>query len=250
MGGADLQGERDISKDGMRVSTFDPTTSTGEKLCLLLLAAVFLACPRAQTEREGAPSPADVTASDDRPVILCLGTSLTAGLGLDPAQAYPALVQARLDAEALRYRVVNAGVSGESSAGALRRIDWVLQLRQQVAILIVETGANDGLRGQPPDATRANIRAILERGRRQSPPPKLLLAGMQAPPNLGAKYAHRFRALYPELAREQGAALVPFLLENVAGVPELNQADGIHPTAEGQKRVAENVWQALRPLLR
>lgn len=181
------------------------------------------------------------------PRILCLGTSLTAGLGLDPAEAWPALVQAKVDAEHLGYRVINAGSSGETSAGARRRIDWLM--KQPVAVLIVETGANDGLRGQDPDATRANLQAILDRARQQSPVPALVIAGMQAPPNLGREYTARFRELFPEVAKKNGAALVPFLLEGVAGVPRLNQADGIHPTAEGQRLVADNVWQVLRPLL-
>ena len=177
-----------------------------------------------------------------------LGTSLTAGLGLDPGQAYPALIQRKLDAEGLRYQAVNAGVSGETSAGALRRIDWLL--RQPVAVLVVETGANDGLRGQDPPATRENIRQILARARAAKPPPKLLLLGMKALPNYGPAYRRVFEAIYPELARETGAAFVPFLLEGVAGVSALNQNDGIHPTAEGQERIAETVWAALRPLLR
>jgi acyl-CoA thioesterase-1 len=181
-------------------------------------------------------------------VILFLGTSLTAGYGLpDPAQAYPALIQAKLDAAGLPYRAVNAGVSGETSAGALRRLDWLLRTR--VDVLVLETGANDGLRGQDPEATRSNIQAIFDRIRRQSPPPRLVLAGMEALPNYGPEYGRRFHALFPELAKKNGAVLIPFLLEGVAGIPSLNQTDGIHPTAEGQRRVAEIVWKALRPLL-
>jgi acyl-CoA thioesterase-1 len=180
-------------------------------------------------------------------VILFLGTSLTAGHGLDPSEAYPSLVQQKLDAAGLRYRVVNAGVSGETSAGALRRIDWLL--RQPVAVLVLETGANDGLRGQDPEATRANIQAILDAARRREPPPRLVLAAMEALPNYGEAYRRRFRAIYPALAKANGATLVPFLLDGVAGDAALNQPDGIHPTAEGQARVAENVWKALRPLL-
>jgi acyl-CoA thioesterase-1 len=180
--------------------------------------------------------------------VLFLGTSLTAGYGLDdPAEAYPALIQARLDAAGLRYRSVNAGLSGETSAGALRRLDWVM--KQPVAVLVVETGANDGLRGQDPEATRANVQAIFERARRQVPPPRLVLVGMEALPNYGESYRRRFQAIYPELARKNGAALVPFLLAGVAGVPSLNQADGVHPTAEGQRKLAETVWKVLRPLL-
>ncbi len=179
--------------------------------------------------------------------MLFLGTSLTAGFGLDPAEAFPALVQQKIDAAGLRYRVVNAGVSGETSAGALRRVDWLL--RQPVAVLVVETGANDGLRGQDPDATRANIQAILEAARRREPKARLVLAAMETVPNYGDDYQGRFRALYPALARSNGATLLPFLLDGVAGDPRLNQPDGIHPTAEGEKRVADNVWKVLRPLL-
>lgn len=191
-----------------------------------------------------APSPAAV---DDRPVILFVGTSLTAGLGLDPEEAYPARLQRRIDAAGLRYRVVNAGVSGETSAGARRRMGWLM--RQPVAVLVVETGANDGLRGQPPEATRENIQAILDEARRQEPPPKLVLAAMEALPNYGEEYRRRFRAIYTELAKANGATLVPFLLDGVAGEARLNQPDGVHPTAEGQEVVAENVWRVLRPLL-
>jgi acyl-CoA thioesterase-1 len=193
------------------------------------------------------PSVAPATAPDPRPAILFVGTSLTAGYGLDLAEAYPALIQAKLDAAGLRYRVVNAGVSGETSAGALRRIDWLL--RQRPAVVVLETGANDGLRGQEPEATRANIRAILEAVARVDPKPSVLLVGMKAVTNYGRDYQRRFESIYPDLAREHGAALLPFLLEGVAGVPALNQADGIHPTAEGQRRIAEAVHAALLPLL-
>jgi acyl-CoA thioesterase-1 len=185
---------------------------------------------------------------DPRPVVLFVGDSLTAGLGVDPSEAFPARIQEKIDAAGLGYRVVNAGVSGETSAGALRRMDWLL--RQKVAVLVLETGANDGLRGQDPAATRANIQAILERARRQDPPPKLVLVAMEALPNYGEDYRRRFRAVYRDLARKNGIVLVPFLLDGVAGVPGLNQADGIHPTAEGHRRVAENVWKVLEPVLR
>jgi acyl-CoA thioesterase-1 len=176
-----------------------------------------------------------------------LGTSLTAGFGVEPEQAYPALIEKRLVQEGYAYQVTNAGVSGETSAGALRRIDWVL--RQPVSILVVETGANDGLRGQDPDATRANIQGILDRARQKSPSPRILLLGMQAPPNLGPLYTSRFRALYPSLAQANHVPLVPFLLEGVAGHPSLNQADGIHPNPEGHRLLAETVWGGLEPLL-
>ena len=190
-----------------------------------------------------APRPAD------KPVILFLGTSLTAGYGLaDPDLAYPGLIEKRVEEAGLPYTVVNAGVSGETSAGALRRLDWLL--KQKVDVLVLETGANDALRGQPPEATRANIDAILTRAEAQSPPPRLVILGMKAPPNLGSAYLSRFDAIYPDLARKHGAVLVPFLLEGVAGIPALNQADGIHPTPEGQRKMAELVWRALEPLLK
>jgi acyl-CoA thioesterase I len=198
--------------------------------------------PAAQVAASLAPA-----AAADRPVILFVGTSLTAGLGLDPAEAYPGLVQAKIDAAGLRYRVVSAGVSGETSAGARRRMGWLL--RQPVAVLVVETGANDGLRGQEPEATHENIQAILDEANRQQPPPKLVLAAMEALPNYGEDYRRRFRAIYPALARANGATLVPFLLDGVAGEPRLNQPDGIHPTAEGHALVAANVWKSLRPVL-
>jgi acyl-CoA thioesterase I len=183
-----------------------------------------------------------------RPTIVFLGTSLTAGLGLDPDQAYPALIQKKLDSAGLDYQVANAGVSGETSAGARGRIDWLLQ--QPATVLVVETGANDGLRGLNVDSLRGNIQAIFDRARQQRPPPRLVLVGMAALPNFGADYGDRFRRIYPELARANGAALVPFLLEGVAGEDRLNQADGMHPTAEGQQRLAENVWRVLEPVLR
>src|SRR3990170_3985532 len=212
----------------------------------LLVALAFGGCgtdERAQALDDVPPAPA----TGDRGRIVFVGTSLTAGLGLDPDEAYPALIQRKVDDAGLRYRIVNAGVSGETSAGALRRMDWLL--RQRVAVLVVETGANDGLRGQKPEATRANIQAILDRAREQRPPPRVVLAAMEAPPNYGEDYRRRFRALYPALARVNRAVLIPFLLDGVAGEASLNQADGIHPTAAGQGRVAENVWRVLRPLL-
>jgi acyl-CoA thioesterase-1 len=194
------------------------------------------------------PSAGAVPSPATAPVVLFLGTSLTAGQGLDPEQAYPALIQKKIDAAGLGYRVVNAGVGGDTSADALGRLDWLL--RQKVDVLVVETGANDALRGQDPAATRENIRAILARARAHSPAPRLLLVGMEAPRNLGADYVRRFRAIYPELARESGAALVPFLLEGVGGVESLNQTDGIHPTAAGHERMAATVWRVLEPVLK
>ena len=183
-----------------------------------------------------------------KPTILFLGTSLTAGYGIDPQRAYPALIQQKIDSTGLNYRVVNAGLSGETSAGALRRADWLFQ--QPIAVLVLETGANDGLRGLPADSLRANIQGILDRAKRLRPPPRLLLLGMRIPTNYGRTYSQQFESVFPELARSNGAALVPFLLEGVGGVRSLNQPDGVHPTAEGQRKMAETVWRVLEPVLR
>ncbi len=188
---------------------------------------------------------------DTRASIVFLGTSLTAGYGLeDPTtQAYPALIQAKLDSAGRRYRAVNAGVSGETSAGALARIDWLLS-RDSVAMLFIETGANDALRGQNPDSVRARIQAIIDRARRAPNPPRIVVVGMEALPNLGAGYVRRFRAIYPAVAQRNHAGLVPFLLAGVGGVDSLNQADGIHPTAQGHRIMAANVWTVLEPITR
>ena len=185
---------------------------------------------------------------DGRRTILFLGTSLTAGLGLDPDSAYPQQIQRKIDASGLPYQIVNAGVSGETSAGLLRRLDWVL--RRPADVVVVETGANDGLRGLPVAATRATIGEVLARIRTVRPDATLLLAQMEAPPNLGQEYTAAFRSMFPELAREHGATLLPFLLEGVAGNSRLNQNDGIHPNDAGERIVADNVWKALQPLLR
>jgi acyl-CoA thioesterase-1 len=179
--------------------------------------------------------------------VVFIGTSLTAGYGLDPGQAYPRLIQDKIDAAGLEYRAHNAGLSGETSAGAVRRVDWLF--RQPIDVLVIETGANDGLRGQDPAQLKVNIQAIIDRAKQQDPPPQILLLGMEAPPNLGAAYTRRFRAVYRELARENGAELVPFLLDGVAGVESMNQADGIHPTPRGQALMAETVWRVLEPML-
>lgn len=179
--------------------------------------------------------------------VLFVGTSLTAGLGLEPDSAYPQRLQRRADSLGVAYRFVNAGMSGETSAGALRRVDWLLQGDADVVVL--ETGANDGLRGLDVDSTAANIRAIVARVRAARPRSVIALVQMEAPPNLGASYTARFHRMYPDIAREEGLVLVPFLLDRVAGVPRLNQADGMHPNDAGERIVADNVWRALRPVL-
>lgn len=195
------------------------------------------------SERASAAAPQRPSA---RPTVIFLGTSLTAGLGVDPGQAYPALIQQKLDSAGLHFTVEDRGNSGETSAGALARLDWILH--DPPAVLVIETGANDGLRGQDPDSTRANIRAIIERTRARDPGTRIALIAMEAMPNLGTRYVSRFRGIYPSLAREEGVTLVPFLLTGVAGVDSLNQADGIHPTPVGHRIVANTVWRALLPI--
>lgn len=178
---------------------------------------------------------------------MILGTSLTAGLGLDPSQAYPTLLQRRADSAGFGVQIVNAGLSGETSAGALRRAGWVLD--QPAAAIVLEVGANDGLRGVNPDSTYANLVALVGVIRRTQPDARVLLVQMEAPTNLGRDYTTRFHAAYERAAQASGTTLLPFLLDGVAGVPRLNQADGIHPNIEGSKRVASTMWDALLPTL-
>jgi acyl-CoA thioesterase-1 len=216
---------------------------------LLSVVLLTVACGREVEDRAAAaPATSAAPAASPTPAIVFLGTSLTAGYGLEESDAYPALIQRKIDSAGLGYRVVNAGVSGETSAGGLRRIDWLL--RQPVAVLVLELGANDGLRGQDVEAMRANLQAIIDRTRAAHPDARLVIAGMESPPNMGPMYTDAFRAVFPELARANDAVLIPFLLDGVAAVPELNQADGIHPTAEGQRMVADLVWRHLEPVLR
>lgn len=195
----------------------------------VVVAVLLLASPAVAEER----------------VIAVLGDSLTAGLGVAAEEAYPALLEARLRREGLAYRVVNAGVSGDTTAGALRRLDWVLRARPDV--VVVALGANDGLRGLPVDAMRDNLVAIVTRLRRAGA--RVLLAGMRLPPNYGDAYTRAFADAFDDVARRTSVPRLPFLLEGVAGVPALNQPDGIHPNAAGQRVVADTVWRALRPLL-
>ena len=197
---------------------------------------------------EGPGSAAAAETSSGRKTVLFLGTSLTAGYGLDPDSAFPQQLQRKIDAAALPYQTVNAGVSGETSAGLLRRLDWVLQ--RPAEVIVVETGANDGLRGQAVASTKATIGQILSRIRRDQPGARVVLAQMEAPTNLGAEYTAAFRGMFPALAREHGAVLLPFLLDGVAGRPRLNQPDGIHPNYAGERMVTENVWRGLEPVLR
>ena len=181
-----------------------------------------------------------------KPVIVALGDSITSGLGVTADEAYPALLEARLRREGYAYRVVNAGVSGDTTAGGLRRVDWIL--RAEPEIVIVALGANDGLRGQRPATTRANLETIV--GRLRVAGTRVLLAGMRMPPNYGEAFTREFAAVFPAVARRLNVALVPFLLDGVAADPTLNQPDGIHPNAAGHRMIAERLWPHLRPLLK
>jgi len=180
-------------------------------------------------------------------IIVFFGNSLTAGYGLSPSQAFPAVIQKKIDSLGLPYQVINAGVSGETSSGGKTRIDWIL--KQPVDIFVLELGANDGLRGIPLSATRKNLQDIVDKVIAKNPNTKLLFAGMQIPPNMGQTYTTEFRNIYTELAEKNKMILVPFLLEGVGGEPKLNQEDGIHPTAEGHRIVAENLWRSLQKML-
>lgn len=201
----------------------------------------------AATAGENTPGAANGTVAGKTRVVL-LGTSLTAGLGLPPEQAYPALLQAKADSALLPATIVNAGLSGETSAGALRRAAWVLE--QPAALVVLEVGANDGLRGVDPDSTRANLVTLIRTVQRERPEAKIALVQMEAPTNLGAAYTRQFHEAYVQAARETGVPLWPFLLEGVAGVARLNQGDGIHPNPEGAQIVAGTMWRALEPALR
>ena len=180
--------------------------------------------------------------------LVVFGDSLAAGLGIDLSEAFPALLQKKVDDLGWPVAVVNSGVSGDTSAGGLRRIDWLL--RQPVDVLILELGGNDGLRGIPVESTRHNLQGIIDRVKQKYPDTRIVIAGMQMPPNMGEEYTLAFRRMFPELARANHAALIPFLLEGTGGKAELNQPDQIHPTAEGHKIIAANVWKIIEPILR
>ncbi len=220
-------------------------------ICLLTATLLFASCgdkkasPPAEIQATAATKP-DSTSGDK--IVLFFGDSLTAGYGLpDPSQAYPGVVQNKIDEAKLHYKVVNAGVSGETSAGGKARINWIL--KQKVDVFVLELGANDGLRGIPVTATMENLQAIIDAVKVKYPNAKLVLLGMQVPPNMGGKYAYSFKAIFPGLAAKNNMTFMPFLLKDVGGVPSLNQKDGIHPTAEGAKIVGNNVWQMLQPVL-
>jgi acyl-CoA thioesterase-1 len=207
----------------------------------------------ARAEADSLPPASSATSTDStgsmlpKVTVLFFGTSLTAGYGLDPANAFPNLVARLAEADGVPMTAVNAGLSGETSAGAVRRIDWTL--RNPVDVVVLETGGNDALRALDADSLEKNLTALVQKTRAAQPGARVLLAVMEAPPNLGAAYTGRFREAYANVAREQGVTLLPFLLEGVAGHAALNQADGVHPNERGERVVAENVWKALKPVV-
>ena len=206
-------------------------------VALLLTTAVSLCASEPERGAVGTP----------RPTILILGDSLAAGYGVDREEAFPALLQRKIDTAGLKYEVINAGISGDTTAGGFRRIYWLLQ--RKIDVLVLELGGNDGLRGIAPATTRTNLQTIIERTKAKYPNVKVVITGMQMPPNMGQEYTTAFRKVFPEVAKQNKAALVPFLLEGVGGKPELNLPDQIHPNAEGHRIVAENIWSVLKPLL-
>jgi acyl-CoA thioesterase-1 len=181
-------------------------------------------------------------------IVLFLGNSITAGYGLEPSQAFPARIQKKIDAKGWNFKVVNAGQSGDTSAGGLSRLDWLLKSR--VDVLVLELGANDGLRGVPAEVTKKSLQTIIDRTKEKYPKAKIVIAGMKVPPNLGRDYGRRFESIFPDLAKRNNVSLIPFILEGIGGVRELNLPDGIHPTAKGHEIVAANVWKVLEAVLR
>ncbi|WP_018477959.1 arylesterase [Pontibacter roseus] len=228
------------------------------KLISLLLSLLLLASgceqagttERVQAEQEAgaqATVAGENTKTERTKTIVFFGNSLTAGYGLEPDQAFPALLQARIDSLGLPYKAVNAGLSGETSAGGKSRIDWLL--KQPIDVFVLELGANDGLRGIDPASTYDNLATIIDKVREKNPEAEIILAGMQMPPSMGQRFTKEFQEVYTRLAKDKEVALIPFLLEGVAGERALNQGDGIHPTIEGQRILADNVWTVLEPIL-
>jgi len=223
---------------------------------LLAFAVIaFAGCSRdgGDTERSGVERqpaeavPPHAESESDDPVVLFFGNSITAGYGLDASQAFPALVQAKIDEAGINARVVNAGNSGETSAGGLRRINWFMD--QPIDVFVLELGGNDGLRGHPVEEIRSNLQAIIDTVEARHPDAEIAVAGMQIPPNLGASYAEAFRGLFATLADANDAVLIPFLLQDVAGRPDLNLPDGIHPNARGHALIAETVWKTIGEMI-
>ena len=217
---------------------------------IVMVMFVIMSCRdnrQATTNNEKTTENKEARKNERVKTILFFGNSLTAGYGLELSQSFPTLIQQKIDSAGLKYKAVNAGVSGETSAGGNSRIDWIL--KQPVDVFVLELGANDGLRGIPVEETRKNLQAIIDKVKAKYPEAELVIAGMQVPPNMGQQYASNFKSMFPDLASKNDMKLIPFLLEGVGGIRELNLPDGIHPTAEGQKIVAQNVWSVLQPVL-
>lgn len=244
-----------LSKHGAKASTRTLRRAQGDSLLLILITLLVLflsACGNnkaSSTNTKQVSAKPDSAAVSNKKTVLFFGDSLTAGYGLDDPSddSYPSIVQKKIDSAKLPYSIVNAGVSGETSAGGLARIDWVL--KKKVDVFVLELGANDGLRGIPVEATTDNLQAIIDKVKAKYPGAKIVLAGMMVPPSMGADYSNSFRGMFPKIAAKNNIALIPFLLYNVAGNPKLNQKDGIHPTAAGAKIVAGNVWSVLKAQL-
>ncbi|WP_228852555.1 arylesterase [Aegicerativicinus sediminis] len=224
-------------------------THTLPKFVLLIFCYILIFATSCKDKQENTleKTSTDLTekeAPTSNATILFFGNSLTAGLGLDPDDAFPALIQNKIDSLSLDYIVVNAGLSGDTTASGKNRLEWALN--DGVEIMILELGANDGLRGIPLDETEANLQEMINMAKTSNQDIKIILAGMQIPPNMGPEYTEQFKNIYPKLAEKNSIPLIPFLLQDVAGIPELNQNDGIHPTEEGQKIVANNVWEVLK----
>lgn len=221
--------------------------------CYILLNITLVSCGE-RTKEDPSDLNSDPQLINDEPeeskddkTILFFGTSLTAGLGVELEEAYPALIQNKIDSLKLNYRVINAGLSGETTASGKNRLNWVLN--QPVDVFVLELGANDGLRGVPLQETRNNLQIIIDEVKLKNKNVDIILAGMELPPNMGPEYTDEFRTIFSDLAKKNELSLIPFLLKNVGGISELNQQDGIHPTAEGQKIIAQNVWEVLFPIL-
>lgn len=222
------------------------------KFCYLSFCLFLMSCgggesKKSEVEQSTAVEVEKVTEKSTEKIILFFGNSLTAGMGLEVEEAFPALIQKKIDSLSLEYSVINAGLSGETTASGKNRLSWVLN--QKVDVFVLELGANDGLRGIPVSETRGNLQDMINTVKDHNPEVKIVLTGMQIPPNMGPEYTNDFKRIFPELADANGILLVPFLLKDVAGMPELNQADGIHPTVEGQRILASNVWEVLKEAL-
>jgi acyl-CoA thioesterase-1 len=220
--------------------------------CYILMLMLVTSCGESADKKANATNESQETETTETPItksktLLFFGDSLTAGMGLETEEAFPALIQQKIDSLNMPYQVINAGLSGETTAGGKNRITWVLN--QTVDVFVLELGANDGLRGIPMSETRANLQAIIDIVKAKNPNTKIVLAGMQIPPNMGQDYTGEFKNIFPELAAKNNIPLIPFLLENVAGIPDLNQPDGIHPTVEGHKIIAETVWPVVKDVL-